>query len=330
MHIYVNASVGDMRGGYIELDCKSKVLLGGRFIPAEISAWDKRVQMYVQNNIWMDRRVMALSAKKFNNHIKERLSPKAKYLLVADNLDAHVFDGTQDILSKDGRVVVLFLPPNYTEIVQPIDAGHGRSIRCSIGRQFDARLMKAYHLNIWEKGITSAYVLICNFVAEANEEEMAKDESRVSCFRQCGVLLTLDGTGDELIKPQGCTKLPIIVPDLVDLNCCEICYATNEAVLPEALEFGTTDEEAAILIGDEEEEIGDDALVVHEEDSKNEEISEPSQLLAVVDDLESITDNGKRDEEDVITGDSDENELIQESSRGRRISRKIRFYCEGY
>ena len=79
--------------------------------------------------------------------------------------------------------------------------------------------MEADHLEIREKGMTAAErrVLICKFVAEANEEAMAKDESRVSCFRQCGVLLTLDGTGDELIKPQGCTKLPIKVPDLVDL-----------------------------------------------------------------------------------------------------------------
>ena len=38
----------------------------------------------------------------------------------------------------------------------------------------------------------------------------------------------------------------------------------NEVVSPEALDFGTTDEEAAIRIGDEEEGIGDDSLVVHE------------------------------------------------------------------
>ena len=144
------------------------------------------------------------------------------------------------------------------------------------------------------------------------------------------MLITLDGTGDELIKPQGCTKLPITVPDLVDLTLDENFDAPNEVVLPEALEFGITDEEAAIHIGDEEEEIGDDALVVHEEDSENEEIREPTQLIAVVDDLESITDNGECVEEDVVTRDSDENELIQESSRGRRISRTRRFDCEGY
>ena len=144
------------------------------------------------------------------------------------------------------------------------------------------------------------------------------------------MLLTLDGIDDELIKPQGCTKLPITVPDLVDLTLDENFDAPNEVVFPEALEFGTTDEEAEIHIGDEEEEIGDDALVVYEEDSENEEVSDPPKLLAVVDDSESITNNGKCDEEDVVAGDLDENELIQEFSRGRRISRKIHFDCEGY
>ena len=53
-------------------------------------------------------------------------------------------------------------------------------------------------------------------------------------------------------------------------------------------------------------------------------------MLTVVDDLESITDNGECVEEDVVTQDSDKNELIQESSRGRRISRRRHFDCEGY
>jgi len=137
-----------MRDGYIELICKGKVLLGGRFSLVERSAWDKRVQMYFQKTVWMDRGMMALSAKNFNDHIKEQWGPQAKYLLTADNLDAHVFDGTKDILSKDGCVVALFFPPSCTKAVQPIDAEYGRSIRCSIGRQLDAWLMEADRLEI--------------------------------------------------------------------------------------------------------------------------------------------------------------------------------------
>lgn len=38
MHIYVNTGAGNMMDGYIEFICKGKVLLGGRFSPAERSA----------------------------------------------------------------------------------------------------------------------------------------------------------------------------------------------------------------------------------------------------------------------------------------------------
>ena len=48
----------------------------------------------------------------------------------------------------------------------------------------------------------------------------------------------------------------------------------------------------------------------------------------MAEDLESITVNGEGAEGDVETRDSDENELIQESSRGRRIPRRRNFYCE--
>ena len=253
-----------MCDGYIELICKGKVLLGGRHSPAERSAWDQRVQMYFQNNAWMDREVMMVSAQNFNNHIKERWGEKAKVLLTADNLDAHVFKGTKEAVAKDGRIMVLFFPPSCTEAVQPIDAGYGRSIRCSIGCQLDAWLMEGDHLEVWEKGMTAGErrVLVSKFVAAANEEILSKDENRVSCFRRCGVLLTLDGTDDELIKPQGCTKLPITISECVDLTLDDFANP-SQVVEPEALEFGmSVDEHAAIHMGDEEDEIGVDTLVV--------------------------------------------------------------------
>ena len=73
----------------------------------------------------------------------------------------------------------------------------------------------------WEAGMTTAErrVLISNFVYAANKEVLEKDEARVSCFRRCGILMTLQKSDeDNLIKPQGCTKLPLRIPDVVDLS----------------------------------------------------------------------------------------------------------------
>ena len=220
MHIVVNAGEGEDRDGYIELICKGKVILGTRFSLAERSQWNKDVKMFFQPSAWMDREVMALSAERFNKHILERWGPKAKALLTCNNLDAHVFQGTKDILTKDGRVLLFCFPPSVTEAIQPIDAGYGRSVRCAIGRLLDEWLMKSDNLELWEAGMTAGQrrVLISNFVAKANEEALQNDSARISCFRRCGVLLTMDGSDDDLIKPQGCTKLPVTIPEMVDMT----------------------------------------------------------------------------------------------------------------
>ena len=334
MHIYVNAGMGDMRDGYIELICKGKVLLGGRYSPAERAAWDERVNMYFQKNAWMDRDVMAQSANTFNDHIKERWGETAKVLLSADNLDAHVFHGTKDTLAKDGLVVALFFPPDCTEAVQPIDAGYGRSIRCSIGRQLDAWLMESDHLEVWEKGMTAAErrVLVSKFVAEANEEILHKDESRISCFSRCGMLLTLDGTGDEMIKPQGCTKLPLAIPEYIDVTMDEDFASPNKVILPEALEFGlSVDENATIHVGDKEDDIGVDALVVQEEDDvEDDKIEGVEELNPIDENLESDVSDDENSAEDIETRDLDENMLIKEAKRGRRTVRRTRCYCHEY
>ena len=186
---------------------------------------------------------MELLEKNFNDHIREWCGPKARVLLMTDNLDAQVFDDKKDILSKDGRVVGLFCPLFCTEIVQPTDSGYEQSIRCYIVHQLDAWLMEADHLEIWEKVMTveELRVLICKSVTEANMEVMVKDDSLVSHFHcRSGVLLTLDGTGDELIRPQGCTKISTTVLDLVYLTLDENHDTPNEVVLLEALEFDIT------------------------------------------------------------------------------------------
>ena len=137
-----------------------------------------------------------------------------KALLICDNIDAHVYDATKDILAKDGRVFLLCFPPNVTEAIQPIDTGYGQSMRCAIGRLLDNWLMESDNLEVRERGSTASEcrILISNFVAAANDEVMKNESSRISCFRRCGVLLTLYGTGDVLIKPQGCRKLPLSIP----------------------------------------------------------------------------------------------------------------------
>ena len=71
----------------------------------------------------------------------------------------------------------------------------------------------------------------------------------LNCFRKYGVLLTLDGTGDELIKPQGCRKLPLSIPETVNLVE-ENFNDPSEILQPEDWAHDMTDDGADIHVAE--------------------------------------------------------------------------------
>ena len=81
-----------------------------------------------------------------------------------------------------------------TEMVQPIDAGYGRSLRCAIGRELDAWLMDAANLIKWEGKMTAMErrVLVTHLIGRAQDYMMLQknDEQRIGCFERTGCLIT--------------------------------------------------------------------------------------------------------------------------------------------
>ena len=92
-------------------------------------------------------------------------------------------------------------------------------MRCAVGRLLDNWLVDEDNMTLWEseKGMVTAdrRVLISKLVAQANEETLKNDEMHISCFLRTGMLVTLDGSEDDKIKPQGLT-IPFEMPDEVD------------------------------------------------------------------------------------------------------------------
>ena len=70
-----------------------------------------------------------------------------------------------------------------------------------------------------EKGMATVdgCMLISKLVAQANEKTLKNDEVRVGCFLRTGMLVTLDVSDDDKIKPQGLT-ISYTIPDGVDLT----------------------------------------------------------------------------------------------------------------
>jgi hypothetical protein len=195
-------------------------------------------------------------------------------------LDAHIIAAGTKVIYAEGKATFIYaLPPTVTEAIQPIDAGFGRSVRCTVGRKLDEWLIMEENLEKWEPGMTAGErcVLISNIAADAFKETMKDDKMQVGCFKQTGCLLTLDGTDDELIHPQGCTKLPLKIPSaLVDLT-----YdpnAVKEVLMPEEWDGLITPDNAEINLGDSNVAKKDEVVTVDECVEEDERITEDESI----------------------------------------------------
>ena len=158
---------------------------------------------------------------------------------------------------------------------------------------------------------------------------MKNESSRISCFRRCGVLLTLDGTGDELIKPQGCTKLPLSIPETVLVE--ENFNNPLEILQPEDWDHGVTDDDTDIHVAeitqngtdeeDTEEElqvgVQEEITVLVGEDSEDEGCSDdlPETVIEQPNvntekELDSITEDHEQGGGQVRVQDTEEHRLI--------------------
>ena len=276
MHIYINAGRGDFADGYVELICRGKVMHGTRFTLAERQAWNPAAKMFFQPNAWMDSEVMLESATRFNDHICQRWGEGTKVLLTCDNLSAHVNPDVKSAFAKDGVTLLRYFPAQCTQSIQPLDAAFGRSLRCSVGRKLDEWLIEADNLAKWEEGMSAPErrILISNMVADAMTECLKMDDMRVGCFERTGVLLTLDGSDDEKIRPQGLSNdhLPIHIPELISVPEEDKSPETpTVTVTPEEQEEGITPDDEAINL--EDEDTSDPDVVEEAEDG--EEVEQP-------------------------------------------------------
>ena len=75
--------------------------------------------------------------------------------LALDNLSAHVADDVNKIFA-DGNVLLVHFLAQTTESAQPIDAGHGRSVKCHIRNSLDKWLMIDDNLEKWESKLIAS------------------------------------------------------------------------------------------------------------------------------------------------------------------------------
>ena len=162
MHVVVNAGQDEARHAWVDLVSKGS---GKRIKDAEKQRYHPEVNMFWQKNAWVDGNVMIELAHKFVREKKKKHGDDW-VVLYADNLSAHLLPQVKTIFGNN-QVLVIYFPPNMTEMIQPIDAGYGRSLRCAIGRELDAWLMDAANLIKWESKMSAMErrILVTHLVA---------------------------------------------------------------------------------------------------------------------------------------------------------------------
>ena len=103
------------------------------------------------------------------------------------------------------NAIVYLLPESHTDKIQPIYAGFGKMYKTKIGEEMDEWLETEVNLDQWHDKVSARQrrILMTKW-AGAAWRELAKDQAFIKkLFQKTGCLLTIDGTGDDMIRPQG-------------------------------------------------------------------------------------------------------------------------------
>ena len=214
VHIFINAGDSeDNTHGYVDMICRGT---GKRISQVERDSYNKNVNVCWQKKAWVDREVMLEIAQKFAEYKQEKHGNDA-VLLYADNLDAHCYQPVLEIFAE-ANIFVWFIVPGCTDLIQPIYAGIGRSMRIYVGHALDRWLSIDDNLDLWEGKLKESErrVMMTNFLDCAMKKILSEEKKNVhiGAFCRTGCLIELhnrelpeaDGDMkfcDDYIKPQG-------------------------------------------------------------------------------------------------------------------------------
>ena len=119
----------------------------------ERELWHEDVRVFWQEKAWVDKYVMRDLAVRFVDFKIQKHGVEKWVILFCDNLSAHLDEEVKSIFGN-GKVFLCYFPPNMTNMVQPIDAGLGRSVRIKIGHALDEWLMEEEHLKMGIKNVS--------------------------------------------------------------------------------------------------------------------------------------------------------------------------------
>ncbi len=186
---------------------------------AERAAYHPKVDVQFQAKAWLDKATsVGWVQKTLKEHIESRNATRElpmKFLLLMDNIyHQRTKKYVDEVKALGGECA--YGPENKTEGWQPIDAGHVASCVKELAKAtFSDWMDKAStadpsetNWRRWDTGKVncSEKRIMMTWIFGQAWERFTSDKYlsfRVKAFATCGSLLTIDGSGDNLVKVQG-------------------------------------------------------------------------------------------------------------------------------
>lgn len=149
---------------------------------------DLPVDYYWNKNAWMTTNIFTQVLVRMDDDFSKS---GRRILLFMDNCSSHALKPSTDLKS----IKIVFLPPNYTSVLQPLDAGIIKNLKHSYHKRL---LRDTIHHMAETNALKKIDVLqaICH-IADAWFWDV-KTETVANCFRHVGFPLSLDGDFDQL------------------------------------------------------------------------------------------------------------------------------------
>ena len=148
---------------------------------------DLPVEYYAQKNSWMDSSIFkAWFHEKFVPSCRKALGERGltkRAILLLDNAPSH--PDVESLCSSDGEIFCLYLPPNTTSLIQPMDQGVLETIKRRYKRDLLLRLLNEENegLNIAEfrktLNILDAVLMSAKSWSEVEESTIARSWSKL-------------------------------------------------------------------------------------------------------------------------------------------------------
>lgn len=182
---------------------------GQRISQEEKQAWHKDVHVRFQRKAWADSEYCELhAANEMREATEEARAQGQESVAIYDNLHGQTTDEHLKILHRHAKCERHLLPTGVTSEIQLIDDGIGYAVKNEMGHALDEWLGEGDNLAKWTSqegtqfSMSDKRIMVTKLAAEAWERVCQRFDFEKAAAR-IGLRMTVDGTGDELIKLQG-------------------------------------------------------------------------------------------------------------------------------